>query len=167
MKYIYLLAALVLLASCSQTHKLTTTVHERTDTVIVAHVDSVQVHDSTVQTDSVSLDSASIIVVLDSTEMSADTVLTVPQAKIVHDIVRAVAGKQKVKSVTINVHGLKKTGKLIEVKDSVAVQKVDSTATHTARDTVTKKADRTSYVALGITALLAIGAFIIIKFKLL
>lgn len=161
--------------SCSMTHKVATTIHERADTASVKKADSVTVRDSTVKTDTLSLDSASITVTLDSAETCCDTAHTAPvqlnpQATMIRDLIKAVksgAGNQKVKSVAITIHGLKKSGKVTTVADSTSVHKSDST--HRARDVVTviKDVKHTSYVAFGIIFGLAILAIIIIKFKIL
>lgn len=135
------------LCSCSSVHRLTTRIREKTDTTIVKHTDSVSTKDSTVKTDTLSLDSASITVVLDSTQHCCDTPrLTNPQAQMIHDLVKAVSGKQIVKSVTISIHGLKKAAAVTSVSTATVVHKVDSV--HAARDVVTviKDVHRTNYI---------------------
>lgn len=149
-------------------HKITTTTRTKTDTVIVHKTDSVSTHDSTAKTDTLTIDSATVDIILDTATVCCDTakpVLTNPQAQMIHDLVKAVAGKQKIKSVKITVHGLKKTGKVILVADSTNVHKTDST--HAARDsTVTvKDVKTTSYLAFGIIFGLALLVILAIKFK--
>lgn len=167
MKYLLIIIAALSLCSCSMSHKITTTTRSRTDSVSVVKADSANVRDSSVKTDTLSLDSASITVVLDTTTTKCCDTLTNPQAQMIHDLVKAVSDKQRVKSVTITIHGLKKAAKVTVIKDSTIVHKSDSV--HKARDvtTVIKDVKTTSYVAFGIIFGLAILAIIVIKFKIL
>lgn len=167
MRYLYLVLILASLSSCSVLHKTTTTHKETVDSTAGKHVDSTVTHEFIDSSEYMYLDSADITVTLDSAtvKVPVDTFKN-KDIQVIHDVVKAVAGNQKVKSVTIHIHGLDKTQVHITKIDSAKVIRSDTATVHRTEQTVTKQVNRTSYVLFGIFAFAFIAVFIIIKFKL-
>jgi hypothetical protein len=166
MRYLYLILILASLSSCSVLHKTTTRTKETVDSVAGKHVDSTVTHEFVDSSEYMYLDSADVTVTLDTATVKVpiDTFKN-KDVQILHDVVKAVAGNQKVKSVTIKIHGLDQSQNHIIKTDSIKVIRSDTATVHRTTTQVVKQVNRTSYVIFAIFVFLAIAIFIIIKFK--
>ena len=140
----YLIPIIILFSSCSTIHRLTT--HTKTDTTIGHHYDSTNVAKVVDSSQYLDIDSASITVDLDTNYNRPVDTFSKKEVQIIHDVVKAVAGNQKVKSVTIKLTGLKKTDTHITTTDSIKVVKSDTAHIATNKTVVDLK--RTSYLNL-------------------
>jgi hypothetical protein len=153
--------------SCSIGHKLITRTHETVDSTSSHRTDSSATHVFVDSSNYIYLDNSDITVQLDTTATKGVDTFSHKDIQVIHDVVKAVAGNQRVKSVTIHIGTFKDSTRIVHMDSSIHVIKSDTSTEKRAVSTVQKQVTRTSYIIFGIAAFILIFAFVIIKFKLL
>jgi len=167
MKLFLFVVALLSFTSCSMVKRITSHNHLKFDSSNSHHIDSSTVIKKTDSTSTFTLDSTDIEVEIgdDTLNKPVDT-FSNKSIQIIHDIVKAVAGKNKPKKVIIHIGKLRDSVRVIKTTDSTGIKASDTLHYVKIIDTKTEQTERTSYVIFGIVVFALIAIFIIFKFKL-